>query len=155
MVESGRVDGVDAVVGQDDGGDLAESVERARLDHVDVIVGQANVPQLTQPVTFEEFLADLRQSIALEAQVAQLVQVIDGRGGHAAQLIVFQGEPLQMPQRFEQSRREIGFLQGHVQFERLQSVGHVEQRLVTERRQPVERQTQLTQLTGVAQHPTG
>ena len=69
-------------MGGDDGGDFVQVVERSREEGLDEVVRQANVPQLPQTAAFEEGAADGRQSVALQAQVAQLVQMVDGRCGH-------------------------------------------------------------------------
>ena len=65
--------------------------------------------------------------------------------------IVLQREPLKLVQRLEQGVGELRFVQCHVQFERLERLGDVDQRVVGHGRQPVERQTEFAQFASVAE----
>ena len=69
-------------MGGHDGRHFVEVVERPGEESLDEVVRQPDVAQLTQSAALEEGAADGRQSVALQAQVAQLVQVIDGRCWH-------------------------------------------------------------------------
>ena len=68
-----------------------------------------------------------------------------------ADAIMFEREPVEVTQGLEEGVGEVGLLQDHVQFERLERCGHVDEGVVGQRRQLVERQAQLAQFARVTE----
>ena len=70
---------LDVVVGGDDGGDFVQVVERSGEEEFDGVVRQSDDAQLTQATAFEQSAADGRQFVALQADITQLVQMVQRR----------------------------------------------------------------------------